>query len=71
MDNSLEPRLSVLDFVSQLWRKTDFSPKLQDKIRNGKPGFEARWVMSKCTQDLQKVCTKLFSLPDNAKKLNF
>ena len=28
---SLEPRLFVLDF----------SPKLRDKIRNGKPGFEA------------------------------
>ena len=30
---SFEPRLSVLDFVSQLWR---------NKIRNGEPGFEAR-----------------------------
>ena len=30
-DPSLEPRLSVPDFVSQLW----------DKIRNRKPGFEA------------------------------
>ena len=29
------------------------------------------WVMSKCTQDSQKVCTKVLSLPDNAKKLNF
>ena len=29
------------------------------------------WVMSKCTQDSQKVSTKLLSLPDNAKKLNF
>ena len=38
---SLKPRLSVPDFVSQLWRKIDFSPKLQDKIQNGKPGFEA------------------------------
>ena len=26
---SLEPRLSILDFVSQLWRKSDFSPKLR------------------------------------------
>ena len=26
------------------------------------------WVMSKCTQDSQKVCTKLLSLPDNTKK---
>ena len=34
-NSTLEPRLSVLDFVSQLWRK------LQDKtIRNGEPGFE-------------------------------
>ena len=41
---SLKPRLSIPDFISQLWRKiggTDFSPKLQDKIQNGKPGFEA------------------------------
>ena len=30
------------------------------------------WVMSMCTQDSQKVCTKLLSLPDNAKTpLNF
>ena len=30
------------------------------------------WVMSMCTQDLQKGCTKLLSLPDNdIKKLNF
>ena len=36
---SLEPRLSVPDFVSQLWRK--IAPKLRDKIRNGKPGFKA------------------------------
>ena len=35
-NSSLEPRLSVLDFVSQLWRK------LQDKtIRNREPGLEA------------------------------
>ena len=27
------------DFVSQLC--SDYSPKLRDKIRNGKPGFEA------------------------------
>ena len=33
LQSSLEPRLSVPDFVSQLWRKI--------KIRNGKPGFEA------------------------------
>ena len=44
---SLKPRLSVLDLVSQLWREirpgftSNFSPKLRDKIRNGKPGFEA------------------------------
>ena len=34
-DYSLEPRLPVPDFVSQLWSK------LRDKIRNGEPGFEA------------------------------
>ena len=34
--SSLGPRLSVPDFVSQ------FSPKLRDKIRSGKPGFKAR-----------------------------
>ena len=27
--------------------------------------------MSNCSQNSQKVCTKLLSLPDNAKKLNF
>ena len=26
------------------------------------------WVMSNGSQDSQKVCTKLLSLPDNAKK---
>ena len=36
-----EPRLSIPNFASQLWGKIDFSPKLQDKIRNEKPGFEA------------------------------
>ena len=35
MFTSLEPRLSIPDFVSQL------SPMLQDQFRNGKPGFEA------------------------------
>ena len=45
MSASLEPRLSVPDFVSQLWIKiSDFSPKLWDKIWNGKPGCEATWV---------------------------
>ena len=29
------------------------------------------WVMSNGSQDSQKVCTKLLSLPDNAKKPNF
>ena len=48
---SFKPRFSVPDFVSQLWRKINFSPKLQDKIRNRKPGFEAKgegynWVQS-------------------------
>ena len=32
--SNLEPRLSVPDFVSQLWRN---SPKLWDKIRNREP----------------------------------
>ena len=40
--HSLEPRLSVPDFVSQLWRKFGFSPKLRDKIRNREPVFETR-----------------------------
>ena len=50
VSDSLEPRLSVLGFVSQI---RCFS-KLQDKVRNGKPGFEAsvwtkllKWVLSK------------------------
>ena len=38
---SLEPRLSIPDFVLQLWRKIDFSPKLRNKIWNGEPWFEA------------------------------
>ena len=38
---SLKPKLSVPDFVSKLWRKIRFFPKLRDKIQNGKPGFEA------------------------------
>ena len=50
---SLEPRLSVPDFVSQLWRKIDFSPKLRDKIRNGKPGFEARQELLRRTLGVQ------------------
>ena len=29
--------------------KSDFSPKLQDKILNGKPGFEARKKLCTCT----------------------
>ena len=32
----LEPRLSVLNFVLQLWRKIVFSPKLRDKIQKRK-----------------------------------
>ena len=31
---NLEPGLSVPDFVLQLWRFGEKSPKLQDKIRN-------------------------------------
>ena len=34
---SLEPRLSVPDFVLQLWRKIS----CEAKIWNGKPGFKA------------------------------
>ena len=34
--SSLEPRLSILIFASRLWIS-----KLQDKIRDGKPGFKA------------------------------
>ena len=49
---SLKPRLSVPDFVSQLWRKTDFSPKLRDKVRNREPGFEAKWYPFYCTSDM-------------------
>ena len=39
---SLEPRLSVLDFVSQLWRK------IGDKIQSRKPEFEASKVLEQC-----------------------
>ena len=31
MKGSLKPRLSVLDFVSQLWRKTDFLQSCKTK----------------------------------------
>ena len=51
---SLEPRLSVLDFVSQLWRKIDFSPKLRDKIRNEKPGFKVTSFMPRSCAPLSK-----------------
>ena len=43
MCTSLEPRLSVPDFVSQL------CPKLQDEIQNGKPGFEAKCALGRST----------------------
>ena len=46
-------RLSVLDFVLQLWR---FSPKLQDKIRNGEPGFEANAESSFCCDNTGYQC---------------
>ena len=45
---SLEPRLSILDFVLQKNRTAEknlenfFSPKTLDKIWNRKPGIEAR-----------------------------
>ena len=38
---SPEPRVSIPDFVSQLWRKSNFSRELQDKIWNGTPECEA------------------------------
>ena len=36
--SSLEPRLSVPDFVLRLWRK------IGEKIQNGEPGFKATIV---------------------------
>ena len=55
---SLEPRLSVPDFVSQLWRKIgDFSPKLRDKIRNREPGFEASTLVLECSKAVTRLCT--------------
>ena len=62
--SSLEPRLSVLDFVAQLWR-TDFSPKLWDKIRNGKPGFEASLAVR---EDLVGLVTQSNDSPAEAQK---
>ena len=53
---SLEPRLSVPDFVSQ-----HFSPKLRDKIRNRKAGFEATYMLSWCTM-LQSTGVQWMSL---------
>ena len=37
--SSLKPRLSVPDFVLQLWRKSDFLQSCETK--SGEPGFEA------------------------------
>ena len=34
--------------VLQLWRGKEISPKLRDKIWNGKPGFEATCMCAKC-----------------------
>ena len=45
-------RLSVPDFVSKLGKK---SPKLRDKIQNGKPGFEATFAVL--------MWTKAYNLP--------
>ena len=45
--SSLEPRLSIPDFVSQL-----FFSRLRDKIRNGKPGFEANLQQRKAGRGL-------------------
>ena len=41
--SSLKPRLSVLDFVWQLWRKIGekSAKSYKTKILNGKPKFEA------------------------------
>ena len=53
----------------------DFKESLLTLIKAGQPlitNAYVEWVQSKCTKDLQKGCTKLLSLPDNAKKeLNF
>ena len=53
---NLNLRLSVLDFVSQLWRKM-----LQDKIRNGKPGFEANQAPHFWRTESQKLFRFLFN----------
>ena len=37
---------SILAHTGFTGETSDFSPKLRDKIRNGKPGFEARGLLS-------------------------
>ena len=44
---------------------------VQPWITNLRVMWTDGWVMSKCTQDSQKVCTKLLSLPDKAQKTQF
>ena len=55
INTSLVPRLSVPDFVSQLWRECRFSPKLQEKIRNREPGNEATLTLHTYTSHLHST----------------
>ena len=42
--SGLKLRLSIPDFISQLWRKSYLFPKLQENIWNGKSGFEEELI---------------------------
>ena len=57
---SFEPRLSILDFVSQLWRKTE--PKLQDEIQKALawgPTLHFTWLTYQCRETRRANCLKI------------
>ena len=54
-----------------LQNKSKLPPRMLTELNHKSPSHVDGWVMSKYTQDSQNVCTKLLSLPDNAKELNF
>ena len=63
---NLKPRLSVSDFVLQLWRKVNFPPKLRSKIWNGKKwvqsqgrGSKVEWVTESLIQRLGERASKV------------
>ena len=76
--HGLRSDLRMPNFTNFSWGSMPPDPPSLFTFKVGQPTFTHLrimwtdgWVMSKCTQDSQKVCTKLLSVPDNAKKLNF